>query len=366
MRSPRFIISGGGTGGHIFPAIAIADEIKHRIPNAEFLFIGSENKMEMEKVPQAGYAIEGLWISGISRSSMLSNFKFPFKVISSLVKSRKIIKSFQPNAAIGTGGYASGPALYVAAQANIPTFIQEQNSFPGITNRKLGNKAKGIFVAYEGMENYFPKDNLYVTGNPVRKSLFGTITQEQAKKELGLDPSKLAILSIGGSLGSRTINNFWKENSKIIADTNIQIIWQTGKLDYSDIKANNNLKHNNIFIFEFIKDMSVAYAAADIIISRAGAIAISELTLAGKPTILIPFPFAAEDHQTKNARQLVNANAAKMVKDSEVSQKLLSEIQNLCNDKKERELLSENIVKLAKPNATEEIVTHILNELKIY
>jgi UDP-N-acetylglucosamine--N-acetylmuramyl-(pentapeptide) pyrophosphoryl-undecaprenol N-acetylglucosamine transferase len=365
MKSPRFIISGGGTGGHIFPAIAIADEIKHRIPNAEFLFIGSENKMEMEKVPQAGYNIEGLWISGISRSSLLSNFKFPFKVISSMLKSRKIINFFKPDAAIGTGGYASGPALYVAANSNIPIFIQEQNSFPGITNRKLANKARGIYVAYEGMEKYFPKDKLYVTGNPVRKSLFtNKISQEQAKIELGLNPSKLVILSLGGSLGSRNINNFWKENSKIIADNDVQILWQTGKSDYSDIIANNSFKQNNIFISEFIKNMLVAYTAADIIISRAGAIAISELTLAGKPTILIPFPYAAEDHQTKNAQQLVNSKAAKMIKDSEVSQKLLNEIQNLCNNKKEREFLAENIVNLAKPDATEKIVTHIINELK--
>ncbi|MCO6564136.1 MAG: undecaprenyldiphospho-muramoylpentapeptide beta-N-acetylglucosaminyltransferase [Apibacter sp.] len=365
MKSPRFIISGGGTGGHIFPAIAIADEIKHRIPNAEFLFIGSEDKMEMEKVPQAGYNIEGLWISGISRSSVLSNFKFPLKVISSILKSRKIIKSFKPDAAIGTGGYASGPALYVAANANIPTFIQEQNSFPGITNRKLAAKARGIFVAYEGMEKYFPKDKLYITGNPVRKSLFtNKISQAQAKIELGLNPSKLVILSIGGSLGSRTINNFWKENSKIIANNEVQIIWQTGKYDYSDIITHNSLKHNNIFISEFIKNMSIAYAAADIIISRAGAIAISELTLAGKPTILIPFPYAAEDHQTKNAQQLVDSKAAKMIKDSEISQKLLNEIQHLCNDKKEREFLAKNILSLAKPNATEQIVTHIINELK--
>ncbi|WP_295812810.1 undecaprenyldiphospho-muramoylpentapeptide beta-N-acetylglucosaminyltransferase [uncultured Apibacter sp.] len=364
MKSPRFLLSGGGTGGHIFPAIAIADEIKRRLPNAEFLFIGSEDKMEMEKVPQAGYKIEGLWISGISRSSMLANLKFPFKVFSSILKSRKIIKSFKPDAAIGTGGYASGPALYVAANTNIPTFIQEQNSFPGITNKKLANKTKGIFVAYNSMDMFFPKEKIHFTGNPVRKSLFNNkVSQEQAKKELKLDFSKLVILSIGGSLGSRTINNFWKNNSKIIADSDIQILWQTGKSDYSDIINNSELKHPNIQITEFIKNMSLAYAAADIIISRAGAIAISELTLAGKPTILIPFPYAAEDHQTKNALQLVNYKAAKMVKDSDVSSKLLEEIQNLISNANERELLGENILKMAKPNATEEIVSHILKEL---
>ncbi|MDR1876776.1 MAG: undecaprenyldiphospho-muramoylpentapeptide beta-N-acetylglucosaminyltransferase [Flavobacteriaceae bacterium] len=366
MKSPKFLLSGGGTGGHIFPAIAIADELKRRLPNAEFLFIGAEDKMEMEKVPQAGYKIEGLWISGISRSSLLSNIKFPLKLISSLLKSRKFIKSFKPDAAIGTGGFASGPALYTASRLGIPTFIQEQNSFPGITNKKLASKTSGIYVAYEGMEKFFPKEKIHITGNPVRKSLFEkTIPQEQAKTELNLEPSRLVILSVGGSLGSRTLNNFWKENAQTIAESGIQILWQTGKTDYQSIQKEENIKHPNIIISEFIRDMPVAYAAADIIISRAGAIAISELCLAGKPVILIPFPFAAEDHQTKNAQQLVNHQAAVMIKDSEVPDKLLPEIQKLIQEENTRKYLGQNILKLGKPNATEDIVSCILKELKL-
>lgn len=367
MKSPKFIISGGGTGGHIFPAIAIADELRLRFPNAEFLFIGAKDKMEMEKVPQSGYNIEGLWISGISRSSLLSNLKFPFKLISSLHKSRKIIKEFQPDAAIGTGGFASGPALYTASKMSIPIFIQEQNSFPGITNKKLCHKAEVVYVAYEGMEKFFPKEKIYITGNPVRKSLFEkTISQEEAKKELGLNTSKLTILSIGGSLGSRTINNFWKQNAEnIINSEKTQLIWQTGKLDYPELTKNHAYKNADIYILEFIKDMATAYAASDIIISRAGAIAISELCLAGKPVLLIPFPYAAEDHQTKNAQQLVNHKAALMVKDAEVSDKLLPELLKLIQNSELRETMKQNILKLAKPNATQNIVDHIIKKLKL-
>lgn len=367
MKSPKFIISGGGTGGHIFPAIAIADELKSRFPNAEFLFIGAKDKMEMEKVPQSGYKIEGLWISGISRSSILSNLKFPFKLISSLKKSKKLISQFRPDAVIGTGGFASGPALYAASKMGIPTFIQEQNSFPGITNKKLCHKAEEIYVAYEGMEKFFPKEKIYNTGNPVRKSLFEKIiSQEEAKKELGLDPSKLIILSVGGSLGSRTINNFWTQNAQnIINSQNIQLIWQTGKLNYQELINNDISKNPDIYISEFIKDMATAYTASDIIISRAGAIAISELCVAGKPTVLIPFPYAAEDHQTKNAQQLVNHKSALMVKDTEVSSKLLPELSKLIQDEELRKTLKQNIIKLAKPNATQDIVNHIIKKLKL-
>ncbi|WP_128330417.1 undecaprenyldiphospho-muramoylpentapeptide beta-N-acetylglucosaminyltransferase [Apibacter sp. HY039] len=365
MKSPKFLISGGGTGGHIFPAIAIADELRKRLPDAEILFVGAQDKMEMEKVPQAGYNIEGLWISGISRTSIFSNFKFPFKIISSLLKSRKIINKFKPDAAIGTGGFASGPALYAASRAGIPTFIQEQNSFPGITNKKLAAKASAIYVAYEGMNQYFPESKVKLTGNPVRTSLFTDIPDTQeAKKILGLNPGNLTILSVGGSLGSRTMNKFWKENAIHFAEQNIQIIWQTGKLDFPTLSKDSSLKNKNIHINEFIKDMSNAYAAADIIISRAGAIAISELCLAGKPTILIPFPYAAEDHQTKNAEQLVSKNAAIMVKDQEVPVVLSEKIQNLIDDKNIREQLSIEILKLGKPHAVKDIVSDILKKLK--
>ncbi|MDR3272762.1 MAG: undecaprenyldiphospho-muramoylpentapeptide beta-N-acetylglucosaminyltransferase [Flavobacteriaceae bacterium] len=366
MKSLKFLISGGGTGGHIFPAIAIADEIKRRIPNAEFLFVGAKDKMEMEKVPQAGYRIEGLWISGISRSSIFANLKFPFKLISSLWKSRKIIKNFHPDTAIGTGGFASGAALLVASQFGIPTFIQEQNSFPGITNKRLSRKSSDIFVAYDGMEKYFPKEKIRVTGNPVRKSLFeNPISQKEAKKLLGLNPDKVTVFSVGGSLGSRTLNNFWKKNAPTLADAGVQVFWQTGKLDYQNILKEENLTNQNIVIEEFIKNMATAYAAADIIISRAGAIAISELCLAGKAVILVPFPFAAEDHQTKNAQQLVNHGAAVMVKDSEVENQLLSEIQNLIKTEEKRKLLGANILKMAKPDAAEEIVDTILKRLNL-
>lgn len=366
MKSPKFLISGGGTGGHIFPAVAIADELKRRFPSAEFLFIGAQDKMEMEKVPQAGYKIEGLWISGISRSSIISNLQFPFKLISSLRKSKKLIKSFQPDAAIGTGGFASGPALYTASQMGIPTFIQEQNSFPGITNKKLAPKASGIYVAYEGMEKFFPENKIHNTGNPVRKSLFTqSLSQEEAKKTLGLDPGKLTIFSVGGSLGSRTLNNFWKENAKNIINSGVQVFWQTGKLDYQTLIQDTNNEHPDIIISEFIKDMATAYAAADIIISRAGAIAISELCLAGKPTILIPFPYAAEDHQTKNAQQLANHKAAILIKDSEAGTLLLPEIQKVIQNENLRKELGENILKMAKPNATEDIVTLILEKLNL-
>ena len=365
MKSPKFLISGGGTGGHIFPAIAIADELKRLIPDAEFLFVGAKDKMEMEKVPQAGYRIEGLWISGISRSSVFANLKFPFQMISSLWKSHKIIKTFRPDAAIGTGGFASGAALYAASQLGIPTFIQEQNSFPGITNKKLSRKASAVFVAYEGMEKYFPKGKIHITGNPVRKLLFeNKIPQAEAKRLLGLNTEKLTVFSVGGSLGSRTLNNFWKENARTLADAGVQVFWQTGKLDYQEIIKEENLKSQNIVIKEFIKDMATAYAAADIIISRAGAIAISELCLAGKPVILVPFPFAAEDHQTQNARQLVNHEAAVMVKDSEVKNQLLAEIQKLIGEEETRKQLGANILKMSKPNATEDIVSEILKQLK--
>ena len=330
--SPRFLISGGGTGGHIFPAIAIADELKRRIPNAEFIFVGSSDKMEMEKVPQAGYKIEGLWISGIQRDSLLANFKLPFKVIYSLYKSYKIIKKFKPTAAIATGGFASGPALWMADKLGIPTFIQEQNSFPGITNKINKNHAKKIFVAYSGMQKFFPSEKIILTGNPVRKSLFEKqLSSSEAKKSLGFDSDKLLILSVGGSLGARAINNFWKETAeKITKNNDIQLYWQTGKLDYPSIVSQKiGENESRILIKEFVNDMSTAYAAADIIVSRSGAIAISELCLAGKPTVFVPLPTAAEDHQTKNALALVEKNAALMVENKEIKTHLEETIESL-------------------------------------
>ena len=362
----KFILSGGGTGGHIYPAIAIADEIKNRLPDADILFVGAKDKMEMEKVPKAGYPIKGLWISGIQRSNMLGNLSFPFKLASSLYNARKIIKSFKPTATIGTGGFASGPIMWAAAQSGIPVLVQEQNSYPGITNKLLKNKAFAFCTAYDGMGSYFPADKIHLTGNPIRNNLFNDLPeQSEAKKAFNLNPNKPVILSVGGSLGSRTLNNAWKNGINKVVSEDVQLIWQTGKLDFEGIKKNQELQKENIHITDFIYDMRKAYAAADIIISRAGAMAISELCLIGKPTILVPFPFAAEDHQTKNAENLVAHMAAKMISDKEAPQDLVNESILLIKDEARQKILSENILKMAKPNATKDIVDILFTQLNI-
>jgi UDP-N-acetylglucosamine--N-acetylmuramyl-(pentapeptide) pyrophosphoryl-undecaprenol N-acetylglucosamine transferase len=360
----KVIVSGGGTGGHIFPAIAIADEIKRRFPDTEFLFIGANGKMEMEKVPKSGYKIEGLNIAGFDRGNLFKNITLPFKLISSLSKANKIIKDFKPDLAIGTGGYASGPALYVSAKKGIPTFIQEQNSLPGKTNTKNGKKAKAVFTAYPKMDHFFPKTKVFFFGNPIRENIVtDLIDSKSAKEKLGLDPNKLTILSVGGSLGSRTLNNGWKDNLDKIKSKSYQLIWQTGKTDFNDIKTNVKLsaaEASQIQINEFITDMALAYSAADIIVSRAGAIAISELSVAQKAVILVPFPFAAEDHQTKNAMNLVEKNAAKMVKDSEMKEKFWTTLSEICENEALRQEMSKNIKTFAKPHAAKEIVDEIL------
>lgn len=372
----KVLLSGGGTGGHIFPAIAIADEIKRRFPDAEFLFIGANGKMEMEKVPQSGYKIEGLNIAGFDRGNLLKNIGLPFKLISSLLKAKKIIKEFKPDFAIGTGGFASGPALFMAAKMGIPTFIQEQNSLPGKTNTANGKKAKAIFTAYPDMEKFFPNSKVFFLGNPIRENIVSGMQEtSQAKEKLGLDKNKLTILSVGGSLGSRTLNNGWKDNLENLKEKGYQLIWQTGKLDYKEIVDSFQLSvdgnsdnqkpttNNQIQIKEFIKEMETAYSAADIIVSRAGAIAISELAVAQKPVILVPFPFAAEDHQTKNAMNLVEKNAARMVKDSEMKEKFWKTLSEVCEDENLRKEMSDNLKYFAKPNAAKEIVDEILNKL---
>lgn len=359
----KVLLSGGGTGGHIFPAIAIADEIKRRFPDAEFLFIGANGKMEMEKVPQAGYKIEGLNIAGFDRGNLLKNIGLPFKLISSLLKAKKIIKSFKPDFAVGTGGFASGPALFMAAKIGIPTFIQEQNSLPGKTNTANGNKAKAVFTAYPNMEKFFPTSKVFFLGNPIRENIVSGMQETaQAKEKLGLDKDKLTILSVGGSLGSRTLNNGWKLNLENLKEKGYQLIWQTGTLDYKDLSSYLQLPAS-IQLKEFIKDMETAYSAADIIVSRAGAIAISELAVAQKPVLLVPYPFAAEDHQTKNAMNLVEKNAARMVKDSEMKEKFWTTLSEICENENVRKEMSENLKYFAKPNAAKEIVDEILKEL---
>lgn len=360
-------MSGGGTGGHIFPAIAIAQEIQKRFSHAEFLFIGANGKMEMEKVPQSGFKIIGLNIAGFDRGNLLKNFKLPFKLLSSLTKARTTIKEFQPDFAIGTGGFASGPALYMAANLGVPIFVQEQNSLPGKTNTFLSRKAKAVFTAYPNMDHFFPKTKTLFLGNPIRKTIItDLIEKDSAKDRLGLDKNKLTILSVGGSLGSRTLNNGWKENIEKLAAKDFQLIWQTGKLDYKSLSEDVKISGQpQIQLKEFIADMALAYSAADIIVSRAGAIAISELTMAQKPVLLVPFPFAAEDHQTKNAMTLVEKNAARMVKDTEMSEKFWTTLMEICENEKVRNEMSENLKYFAKPLATEEIVDEILSSLNI-
>ncbi len=369
----KVLLSGGGTGGHIFPAIAIADEIKKRFPDAEFLFIGANGKMEMEKVPQAGYKIEGIDIAGIDRGNMLSNLGLPFKILKSLSKSKRIIKNFAPDFAVGTGGFASGPALYEASKMGIPIFIQEQNAHAGVTNKILSKKAKAVFTAYPKVEG-FPAEKIKFLGNPIRENIISGMQEtSSAKEKLGLDRNKLTILSVGGSLGSRTLNNAWKENLEKIKEKGYQLIWQTGKLDYKEIVDSCQLSvdensqqpttNNQQQIKEFIKDMETAYSAADVIVSRAGAIAISELAVAQKPVLLVPFPFAAEDHQTKNAMNLVEKNAAKMVKDSEMQEKFWDTLSEICENENVRKEMSENLKYFAKPNAAKEIVDEIFNQL---
>lgn len=363
----KVLLSGGGTGGHIFPAIAIADEIKKRFPDAEFLFIGANGKMEMEKVPQAGYKIEGIDIAGIDRGNMLSNLGLPFKILKSLSKSKRIIKDFAPDFAVGTGGFASGPALYEASKMGIPIFIQEQNAHAGVTNKILSKKAKAVFTAYPKVEG-FPAEKIKFLGNPIRENIVsGMQESSSAKEKLGLDKNRLTILSVGGSLGSRTLNNGWKENFDKLKEKGYQLIWQTGKLDYKELSNESRISNleSRIQLKEFIKDMETAYSAADVIVSRAGAIAISELAVAQKPVLLIPFPFAAEDHQTKNAMNLVEKNAAKMVKDSEMQEKFWNTLSEICENENVRKEMSENLKYFAKPNAAKEIVDEIIKKLDI-
>jgi UDP-N-acetylglucosamine--N-acetylmuramyl-(pentapeptide) pyrophosphoryl-undecaprenol N-acetylglucosamine transferase len=366
MSNPsRVIISGGGTGGHIFPAIAIANELKTQIPCVEILFVGAEGRMEMEKIPQAGYRIKALPIAGFQRNNLWANFSLPIKIIKSLFLARKIIQEFKPDAVIGVGGYASGPTLKMANILNIPTFLQEQNSYPGKTNMMLAKKARKIFTAYDGLSNFFPSHKIILAGNPVRQNIVDIEgKRERAFTHFDLDPNKKTLLVVGGSLGAKTLNESMDENIQELANRGIQVIWQCGKF-YADQLFHKWDKHlpTGIWINPFIFDMDYAYAAADLIVSRAGAISVSELALVGKPTILVPSPHVAEDHQTKNAMALIEKNACILVKDKEAKNRLLPVIidtinnENLCNK------LGENIKKMGLPDAGKTIVEQIIKSL---
>ena len=358
----KFIISGGGTGGHIYPAIAIANELRSRFPKAEFLFVGAQDKMEMQKVPQAGYAIKGLWIAGLQRKFTLQNLLFPVKLLSSLLKSREIIKSFKPDVVIGTGGFASGPLLQMANSLNIPTLIQEQNSYPGITNKLLSKKANKICVAYENLERFFPKEKMIITGNPVRKDLIAIDSKrKEAIKFFNLDPSKKTLLILGGSLGARRVNQLIEKEKDSILNLNVQVIWQCGKFYLDEYKKYDS---NNVQVLAFIDRMDLVYAAADFVISRAGASSVSELSIVGKPVLFIPSPNVAEDHQTKNSKSIVDKNGALMIRESELDENFNTIFSDLVTNENLQKQLSENIKKLAKVNATKDIVDEIVKLIK--
>ena len=362
MKQYKFILSGGGTGGHIYPAIAIANELKIRFPNAEFLFVGAKDKMEMQKVPQAGDEIKGLWIAGLQRQINLKNAMFPFKLIDSLWKSRKILKDFKPDVVIGTGGFASGPLLQVANTMGIPTVIQEQNSYPGITNKLLSKKASAICVAYENLEGFFPKEKMVFTGNPVRQDLIDIDSKRtDAIEYFNLDPNKKTLLVLGGSLGARRMNQLIEKELDKIISQNVQIIWQCGKLYYEDYKKYNT---ENVQVVSFIERMDFVYAAADIIISRAGASSVSELCIVGKPVLFIPSPNVAEDHQTKNAKAIVDKKGALLLKESDLDSQFSLVFEALLKDEGKQKQLSEDIKQLAMPEATKQIADEIMKLIK--
>lgn len=361
--NPKFIISGGGTGGHIYPAIAIANEIKTQYPNADILFVGASDKMEMQKVPQAGYPIKGLWIAGLQRKLTLQNAMFPLKLLSSLLKSFGIIRKFQPDVVIGTGGFASGAVLKVASMLGIPTVIQEQNSYPGITNKLLSKKANKICVAYENLERFFPKENMILTGNPVRQDLLSVAEKRnEAIDYFKLDSQKKTVLILGGSLGARRINQLVAKQIDWLLAQGLQVIWQCGKLyleEYSSFNAKNGVQ-----VVAFIDRMDLVYAAADFVISRSGASSVSELCLVGKPVIFIPSPNVAEDHQTKNAQAIVDKHGAILLKEKELDEQFEIVFEALVQDKGKQESLSENIKALALPNATKDIVNEVMKLVK--
>lgn len=360
----RVIISGGGTGGHIFPAVSIANEIRAKRPDAKILFVGAEGRMEMQRVPAAGYEIKGLPIAGFNRKNLLKNIPVLFKIMKSRSMARQIIRDFRPQVAVGVGGYASGPTLNVAESMGIPTLLQEQNSYAGVTNKLLAKKARKICVAYEGMERFFPADKILFTGNPVRQNLLDCkVTKEAAVRSFGLVPGKQTILIVGGSLGARTLNDSILGNLPLVKQqSKVQFIWQTGKYYSEEIKAELARRGcpENLKVMDFISDMSQAYAAADLVISRAGAGSISEFCLLGKPVILVPSPNVAEDHQTKNALALVQKNAALYIADADARRTLLPKAINTVSDLEKLESLSRNVIALARPNAASDIADEVI------
>ena len=358
MSKYKIILSGGGTGGHIYPAIAIANELKSRFPDSEFLFVGAKDRMEMEKVPQAGYKIKGLWITGIQRKLTLKNLMFPFKLISSLWNAKKIVKQFKPDVAIGTGGFASGPLLQVAGSNGVPTLIQEQNSFPGITNKLLSKKANKICVAYDGLDRFFPKEKIVKTGNPVRQDLLDIDSKRDlALTTFELDPSKKTLLVLGGSLGAKRVNELIHKELDFFDSHKIQVIWQCGKLYYEQYKMSGHNKH--VQVHAFLNRMDLAYAAADMIISRAGASSVSELCIVGKPVIFIPSPNVAEDHQTKNALSIADKDAAILIKEEDLDADFESKFKLLIASNEKQDKLATNIKKLALINATKQIADEV-------
>ena len=363
MRHLKVIISGGGTGGHIYPALAIANEIKQRYPHADILFVGASDRMEMEKVPQAGYSIKGLWISGLQRKLTFKNLLFPVKLLFSLIKSQVIINKFKPHLVVGTGGFASGPLLYVASRKGVPSVIQEQNSYPGITNKILGRYVNKICVAYEGLERFFPNSKLLFTGNPVRSVLSeNKIDQSTALKRYSLNSQKPTLLVLGGSLGSQRINTLVASRLDNLVSKDIQIIWQCGALYHERYK--HLAQAGIVEVKDYINDMASAFSAADVIVSRAGASSVSELCLVGKPVLFIPSPNVAENHQYKNAKALADKNAACVIEESQLEKDFDAVLDALFKDKDQQQLLSKNIKQLAKPNATSDIVNVLESIIK--
>jgi UDP-N-acetylglucosamine--N-acetylmuramyl-(pentapeptide) pyrophosphoryl-undecaprenol N-acetylglucosamine transferase len=361
----KFIISGGGTGGHIFPAISIANALKKLLPDAEILFVGAIGRMEMDRVPAAGYPIEGLPVSGFNRKNKLANVKVGLDLMRSLILARKIIHRFKPDAAIGVGGYASAPTLRAAAAFGVPTLIQEQNSYAGVTNKLLAKKAKKICVAYKGMERFFPKDKIILTGNPVRQDLFSVVPKAtEAYKFFGLDANKKTLLVVGGSLGARIINQSIIAGLEKLSKTDVQVIWQTGKFYIEDARtAASKFSSPNLVVTDFVSRMDYAYSIADLVVSRAGASSISELCLLAKPVILVPSPNVSEDHQTQNALALVNNNAAVMIRDSDAKEQLVVKALELMNNDKALEELSKNILKLAEKDSADRIAKEVIKLL---